>query len=822
MAETNGDIILEIAQPVGLIACRKCGQTMDVADLPIFQVVYCPVCRAGQKVPAQLKHFLLLDVLGRGGMAVVYRALDRTLERQVAIKVMKGALERDGTYVANFIREARTVAQVSHPNIVQIYMVDEVAGHPFIVMELLDGGRLDEMIAAGRPLGEEFVLRTGLQVAEGLSAAADRGLIHSDIKPANILFDRNGMAKIADFGLARFQQKPSARGEVWGTPYYIAPEKVRERREDLRSDIYSLGATLFHALALTPPFEGETATDVVLARLRHAAPKLTKFRNDLHLATIQVIGRMLEADPQFRYPNYTSLISDLHAAIESRRRGPPSTATTQPIRRPPTGLWIGIGVAAALLLLLAIWALFDQEPATPPSAAPSPSASPSPTSAPPPVASTPLQPFAPKEAQQIAKAFDALATGNTSAYEQHLVEMARSLPTNHAGRAWIALFLAVPPWTEGRLPEVQRRLSKLMQLRFVQQADGSAHPSALPQSLGRLLLEQPYIPPSASRPLPEWYDPLRRFFLIRGALSDGKINEALEHLDAYLALPESAPSWTRGFQPLARSFRQRIADWQKESEGFAEQARVGESERILQSLREREKDPAWVWFHSNIRQKIAAIEQQSQEAKRADEERRRREEEARRKAEEETRRREEEAELARIAEFRATVATLFAARNFRGAAEAVRSLRDQMKTTGGREATRFWTDACSAAEGLLDHLAARIKAAPYRSTAARRDFGGDVIAVSGNGVLVLLPTGAGTVEKAWRTIPAAAFFEMARSYLPAEGDPQRARLTLALAIYAWAVPELRPAAASLAAAAIKAEPALEAQFKAHLPALLPP
>jgi hypothetical protein len=184
-------------------------------------------------------------------------------------------------------------------------------------MELLEGGRLDTMISKGEMLNEALVLKIIADVAEGLNAAATISLIHGDVKPENILLDANGQAKVVDFGLAQFKAKAeggTAHG-IWGTPYYIAPEKLRGHQSDARSDIYSLGGTLFHALALKPPFEGETPMDVVKARLKETAPQLRTSRPDINPELEAIVARMLEADPQKRYPNYTSLLSDIRRVL---------------------------------------------------------------------------------------------------------------------------------------------------------------------------------------------------------------------------------------------------------------------------------------------------------------------------------------------------------------------------------------------------------------------------------------------------------------------------------------------------------------------------
>ncbi len=302
-----------LTEPVKQIICAKCGKPLDVATLAPFSRFRCGHCNAVQTVPAKFGNFVLLELLGRGGMAAVYRGLDQALGRQVAIKFMLRSLGADPEFYAQFKREARAAAALSHPNIVQIYSLGEEKGQSYIVMELLSGGRLDQMIAGRKKLDEATALRIALEVAEGLSAAHRAGLIHDDIKPENILFDSKGVAKVVDFGLAHFRGKGPQAGqnEIWGTPYYIAPEKVLRKAPDFRSDMYSLGGTLFHALAGRPPFEGDTAVDVVKARLQQPVPDVRQIRPDIRPETAALLARLLEREPGKRPSSYEQLLAEL-------------------------------------------------------------------------------------------------------------------------------------------------------------------------------------------------------------------------------------------------------------------------------------------------------------------------------------------------------------------------------------------------------------------------------------------------------------------------------------------------------------------------------
>jgi serine/threonine protein kinase len=256
-------------------------------------------------------HFKLLNIIGTGGMGAVYKGLDLSLERNVAVKVIREEFARNPQAVESFLREARAAAALNHPNVAQIYSFGEQGNRYYLVMELLPHGSLDDRIEKEHRLPELDVLEIGSQVASGLQAAHERGLIHRDIKPGNILFTVDGTAKVVDFGLARLERKAAQSDEgIWGTPYYIAPEKVSSGMEDFRSDIYSLGGTLFHALAGRAPFEAGTSVEIVEKHLRSPAVSLRAFCPDITPQAVEVISRMLKRDPQERHQSYEELLND--------------------------------------------------------------------------------------------------------------------------------------------------------------------------------------------------------------------------------------------------------------------------------------------------------------------------------------------------------------------------------------------------------------------------------------------------------------------------------------------------------------------------------
>ena len=260
------------------------------------------------QTPADFGHFVLEKELGHGGMGGVYLARDKMLDRRVGIKVMLKSLGADPKFVERFQREAQAAARLNHPNIAQIYSFGQEQGMPYIAMELVPGGSLDkEMEANPGTLDVAYVMRVGQQVADALALAAESGLVHGDVKPENVLFDADGNAKLVDFGLAAMQGDSD---EIWGTPFYISPEKVRRQKIDYRADIYSLGGTLYHVLTGVPPFDGPDPTAVVKARFEGPPKKPSEIRPDIPPEVDAIIMRMLELEPSMRYPTYQSLLGD--------------------------------------------------------------------------------------------------------------------------------------------------------------------------------------------------------------------------------------------------------------------------------------------------------------------------------------------------------------------------------------------------------------------------------------------------------------------------------------------------------------------------------
>lgn len=296
--------------------CSSCKQPLDVSNLIPLTDVICPYCQQTHAILRSFGGFELEKVLGKGGMGYVYRARDRALNRIVALKVLQRELSSNVEVVSNFEREATQTARINHQNVVRVFSTGVQAGMFYIAMELVDRGSLDDLMSSVGPMPEAQVLAIGIHIAEGLDAAHRVGLVHRDVKPGNILFSAENVAKIVDFGLAiPADQARNQQGELWATPFYVAPEKLEKRFEDYRSDMYSLGATLFHALTGQPPHPQETASIPELLQAKKSPVDLRKVKRDAHPATVELLNKMLAFSSAKRHQSYNELLVDLRASL---------------------------------------------------------------------------------------------------------------------------------------------------------------------------------------------------------------------------------------------------------------------------------------------------------------------------------------------------------------------------------------------------------------------------------------------------------------------------------------------------------------------------
>lgn len=832
-----------IADRVDKIACRKCGRHLDVSKLPSFSKVECPDCHTKQTVPAQLGHFLLLEILGAGGMGAVYQALDKQLGRYVAIKVMKRSLGEDPQFVENFLREARAAAALNHRNVVQIYSCGQEKGQPYIVMELVSCSRLDELIAQGNPLEEVKTLEIGIDIAEGLKAANDIGLIHGDIKPANILFDKNGAAKVVDFGLARFVTWQQDRGEVWGTPYYIAPEKARGQKVDHRSDIYSLGATLYHALGAKPPFDGKTATDVVLARLKNPAIGLRVIRPSLQPETADVIARMLEADPFMRYPTYASLLADLREALRFAKQehrsvsGKVKKSPVTPLAMTVTIILISIGLLVSGLQ----WAasrkgkvetpesgeadlgeprserksLLRGEP-EPGTAGPPGTAKPPPGTAETTPSTTPrktaaiVQPFTTAGEEALAAAVQQMVDGKPAAMRDQLQAVYDKSPPLGMGRYWVRLFQAVASWGGGRDQDALLYLQEIRNAMFESPDRSQPHPGAMPQTLARYMLREIEEGPVSFETArwPPWYADLAEFFLGLDALREGNLGKARDYLKSYAAKDGKNPAWPYSLRGVAQLCLDQMAEFSRLLDRSAQMIAAKQAGKGRAALEEF-KFRASAFLHPLIDTEMARV-RKAEQAELAET----------RRAERKARQEKVQADLDELDEVRNANLPLVGQKDFRKAAAAVIKLIPEIETPEGQQALVLLRESYDRMDALKKFLMERITKAPFRGGVGT-ELGGDAIGADLIGIRIALGQ-HGQMVMPWQEVSIRLFLQLANQYLgdAAVPEKERAAMILCAAVYCYENGGFKPAA-QYAADAIKLDPTLKVEARKLMPDLLP-
>lgn len=300
-------------EKLGRSACDHCGEVLEVSEFHVFEEIECPVCGGIVTVPGRFGNYFLLNELGRGGMGTVFLARDAQLNRQVALKVLNPKFGKDPKFVESLLKEAKAAAALNHKNIVHIYSFGQENDQPYIVMELVDGIRLDDCIDPETEQSEIGWLDVMLQMAEGLADAERKGVVHGDIKPANILMDAEGNAKLSDFGIARVGGGHDDR--ILGTPLYIAPEKTRGKPVDARSDQFSLGASFWHILSGYPPFPGKTSKDVVLRRFENPSPDIREYSKHISDATAFLLMKMMATEPDDRFSSFGAVASEIEDII---------------------------------------------------------------------------------------------------------------------------------------------------------------------------------------------------------------------------------------------------------------------------------------------------------------------------------------------------------------------------------------------------------------------------------------------------------------------------------------------------------------------------
>ena len=303
------------------------------------------------EVPERLGGYRIQKLLGRGGMGLVYLAVQESLSRPVALKVVSSTLEQDPDFVRRFQSEARAAAALNHPNVVVVHDVGEAEGHHYLSMEFMAGGSLEERVARHGPIPWREVLDVLYDAARGLTYAEERGIVHRDIKPANLMADGTGTTKIADLGLATgIEAEDDERGrKIYGTPHFISPEQARGETVDGRSDLYSLGATAYRLLSGRTPFTGETTRDILRAHFTEQPAPIPDVPDRLN----ELIQKLLAKSPADRFQRAEELVQAVDRLRAEADHG--LSAPAAPARRGPLVL-AGLGLGVAVLVTAGLWA----------------------------------------------------------------------------------------------------------------------------------------------------------------------------------------------------------------------------------------------------------------------------------------------------------------------------------------------------------------------------------------------------------------------------------------------------------------------------------
>ena len=257
----------------------------------------------------------IVSRVGAGGMSDVYKAIDHKLNRNVAIKVLKKEFSKDKNFVSKFRAEAQSAASLIHPNIVNVYDVGEDNGMYYIVMELIEGITLKSYIQKKGSLSFKETVSIAIQIANGMECAHNNQIVHRDIKPQNIMISREGKVKVTDFGIARAASANTMSGNAMGSVHYISPEQAGGKYVDEKSDIYSLGITMFEMLTGKVPFDGESTVSIALMHIQNSVPSVKEYLDNVPISLEKIILKCTQRNANNRYPKTALLIADLKRSL---------------------------------------------------------------------------------------------------------------------------------------------------------------------------------------------------------------------------------------------------------------------------------------------------------------------------------------------------------------------------------------------------------------------------------------------------------------------------------------------------------------------------
>ncbi len=283
----------------------------------------------GQKISDR---YQIIKSIGEGGMANVYLAYDTILDRNVAVKVLRGDLATDEKFVRRFQREALSASSLSHPNIVEVYDVGEDNNQYYIVMEYIEGKHLKELLKKRGKLTLSEVIDIMLQITDGMSVAHDAYIIHRDIKPQNIMIQENGVVKITDFGIAMAMNATqlTQTNSVMGSVHYLPPEQANGKGSTLQSDIYSMGILMYELLTGKLPYKGDNAVEIALKHLKESLPSIKEDLPDLPQSIENIIIRASSKNPKNRYADAREMHEDLLTCLDDSRNNEPKITLEYP------------------------------------------------------------------------------------------------------------------------------------------------------------------------------------------------------------------------------------------------------------------------------------------------------------------------------------------------------------------------------------------------------------------------------------------------------------------------------------------------------------
>ena len=536
--------------------CPSCGTPIDVGQAEPLARVACPQCGEKVRVERAFDNFVIVETLGVGGMGSVYKARDTRLDRFVALKLLRKELSANPAEAARLEQEARVTAAVNHPNVVQLYSSGSAHGQIYLVMELVNHGSLEDLMAQQPKVPERQVLETGIQVVRGLQAAHEKGLVHRDVKPANILFADARTAKIGDFGLAvAAGQQGEAQKEIWGTPYYVAPERLNNAPEDFRSDIYSLGATLFHALAGRPPMEGETTSAAELRQLKSHPPDLRRVAPEVSRETARIVNRMLAPNPAHRFATYAHLVDQLTRAHRALQAADGKTGVSNSKR------WTIAAAAAGVIAVAGGTYYFLQARKTQETTAPQ--ATPAAVAAAPDPAL--IKRYADARRQLIDGRYDAAATA--------FAKLGADAKSQQPLLNWVRLHRGLTALLQGKITPAREAFQEVERAGNFSDAKNDAELAQFFTNTARILAAPGPARASVTTDLDPKGPPA--FALLLFAIKNwqlGEFAEAVPLFEKFLTVaPGGELTWVNDYKPLAQKFLadyRVYADWKKQPQRF--------------------------------------------------------------------------------------------------------------------------------------------------------------------------------------------------------------------------------------------------------------